>query len=216
MKGVKTPTQFIEWMWKNGRFKISWDIDNIIKLGKSYGYTFTKDAIRMALNRADFITQSGKVKGNLAYSQTHPPTEYDETEIVEDHIRIFELLDLHPEIKQACSKLFHDGHYHEAIFAAFKKINNMVKKKSGLSNKDGKDLMLTSFSPNKPVLKINKLKTTSDENEQEGFMHIFAGSMHGIRNPRGHDDKIYDAPKTAIEYICLASLLAKRIDKTHK
>jgi len=45
-------------------------------------------------------------------------------------------------------------------------------------------------------------------------MHIFAGAMHGIRNPRGHDDEVGGDPWETIELICLASLLAKKLDKS--
>ena len=46
-------------------------------------------------------------------------------------------------------------------------------------------------------------------------MNIFAGSMHGIRNPRAHDET-EENQERAIEYICLASLLAKIVDKSKK
>ena len=47
-------------------------------------------------------------------------------------------------------------------------------------------------------------------------MHIFAGSMQGIRNPLGHEDEIGGDPWETIEYIGLASLLAKKLDKSRK
>ncbi len=64
----------------------------------------------------------------------------------------------------------------------------MVKKKSGKTNLDGKNLMLTVFSRDKPILKFNNLNTISEKNEQEGFMHLFAGAVQGIRNPKAHDE----------------------------
>jgi len=108
-----------------------------------------------------------------------------------------------------------DSYYQESIFAAFKKVNNLVKTKSKESS-DGKNLMLRVFSPNSPILKLNKLVNQSDRDEQEGFMHIFAGSIQGIRNPRGHEDEFADDPMKTIEYLCLASLLVKIIDKAKK
>ena len=114
------------------------------------------------------------------------------------------------------SKLYFDGHYDQAVFSAFKKINNLVKKKSGQSNYDGKDLMLRVFSPKKPILKINSLQSKSEINEQEGFMHLFAGAMQGIRNPRGHEDDASGNPWESLDYICFASRLAKIIDSSTK
>ena len=123
-------------------------------------------------------------------------------------------MDLHQEIRKVCADLFFNNHYPQAITEAFKKLNILVKNRSGRSDLDGKSLMLQVFSPKFPILKINNLKNTSDIDEQEGFMHIFAGVMQGIRNPNSHEIKIIKDPFVALEYICLASLLAKKVDST--
>lgn len=52
-----------------------------------------------------------------------------------------------------------------------------------------------------PVLALNDLRTESDENEQQGYMDIFAGCMTGIRNPRAHRAEYLDAPAPALEMI---------------
>ena len=74
--------------------------------------------------------------------------------------------------------------------------------------------MLDVFNVKSPILKLNQLRSVSDRDEQEGFMHLFAGAIQGIRNPKGHDEIIQtDALKT-LEYLCLASLLAKTVDSS--
>lgn len=212
---IKIPTEFIRMMWESGEFerRVSlWDIQN---LAKSKGYTLTKRALALALKEADFITCIGRYSNNVPiYSQVFPPASSSEGVMrLPKHIEIFDSLALHPEIKSASSSLFKDGHYTQAITEALKKVNNMVKKKSNMNQLDGKKLMLHVFSPNSPVLKLNQLITTTEKDEQEGFMHLFAGSMQGIRNPKIHDDVMQDAdPFKTIEYLCLASLLAKAID----
>jgi len=215
LKKVKTPTEFVSWLWQKKYLHKNITVSQIQKLASDNGYTFSKQAIRLALERAEFVTRSGKLSNRVPlYRQVYPYTSRSGGK-KSSTIDLFTSLNIHPSIKQVSFKLFKNEHYQEAVFAAFKKINNMVKKKSGLSTKDGKKLMLDTFTPNSPVLKINKLKNSSDTDEQEGFMHIFAGSVQGIRNPRGHDD-IKDNPMSAIEYLCLASLLAKKIDKSRK
>lgn len=123
---------------------------------------------------------------------------------------------LHSDIKKASSRLFHDGHYSQSIFEAYKALSNSVKHKSGLIDLDGKALMSKAFVSEKPVLALNKLETTSDRDEQEGFMFLYMGAMVGIRNPRAHETIEQDNSETAIEYLVLASLLAKRIETATK
>ncbi len=129
---------------------------------------------------------------------------------------LFEQMHTHPRIQKVSKKLFEDGHYPQAIFEAFKEVNNMVKRKSGQSTKDGSSLMSHVFTPSNPVLSFSGLKTPSEKDEQEGFMMIFMGAMTGIRNPKAHEHIIQRDPVKAFEYITFASLLARRIDDARK
>jgi uncharacterized protein (TIGR02391 family) len=123
-------------------------------------------------------------------------------------------LDLHPRIAEATSALYRNEHYSEAILKAAITLVTYVKEKSGRHDLDGTPLMLQVFSKNNPVLKFNSLATASDKDEQEGFMHLFAGAVLGIRNPRAHAI-ISDDPEKALEFIAFLSLLAKLVDQTH-
>lgn len=220
MKGIKTPTEFVRWLWESGNLvqeKSLWDIENIA--GKS-GYSFRQDSIFMALKRADFVSRIGKNSiGVPIFRQKHPfdvETDRFEGSSIPKYIEIFTSLDLHPDIKRVTKQLFLDGHYSQAVFEAFKRVNNMVKEKSGRKDLDGSTLMTTVFSKNTPVLKLNSGTSQSDKDEQEGFMHLFQGAILGIRNPKGHDEIVQKDPFKTIEYICLASLLAKIVDSTSK
>lgn len=182
-----------------------------MSLATKAGYTPSEASLRIALRRAKFVAIIKKKKDEQVYRQKYPPDEDSLQNNDFDNI----LRRLHPEIRKSSSELFKNKHYLQATSEAFKKVNNMVKKKSGLHSEDGKSLMLNVFSPKKPILKLNQLISDSDKNEQEGFMHIFAGSIQGIRNPRAHDE-LKQNPWITIEYLCLASLLAKTIDKSVK
>ena len=129
-------------------------------------------------------------------------------------INIYKQLKLHRTIRKVSESLFKTGNYAQAIFEAFKCINIMVKQKTGINDKDGKDLMSHVFRVDRPILKLNKLQTTSEKNEQEGFEFIFMGAMVGIRNPKAHEIVEQKDPYRALEYLCLASLLAKRIEES--
>jgi len=124
---------------------------------------------------------------------------------------LFDKMQFHPRIVSVSKSRFTSGQYSDAIFAAFKGVNNYVKKKSKLTA-DGKGLMTTVFSRNNSIIKLNKGISESEKNEQEGFMHIYEGAMLGIRNPKAHEEVAeLDAYKT-LEYLGLASLLMRRAD----
>jgi uncharacterized protein (TIGR02391 family) len=126
-----------------------------------------------------------------------------------------ENLSLHPRIASVCVDLFKDEHYSNAVFDASKALVNFVKEKSGKHDLDGAPLMRSVFSKNNPILAFNDLSDQSDQDEQEGMMHLFEGVILGIRNPRGHSF-LDDHPERALEYLSLISLLANRLEETRK
>lgn len=121
-------------------------------------------------------------------------------------------MQLHPKVVEVSKSLFETGHYSQAIFEAFKVVNNSVKEKTGLGL-DGKDLMAKVFREEDPVIKLNELKTQSDKDEQEGFMFLYMGAMVGIRNPKAHETVIQKDPYKTLEYLALASLLMRRVEE---
>jgi uncharacterized protein (TIGR02391 family) len=46
--------------------------------------------------------------------------------------------------------------------------------------------MTVAFSPSKPLLRINKLKSKADESAQRGHMQLCQGVVAAWRNPRAH------------------------------
>jgi uncharacterized protein (TIGR02391 family) len=126
-----------------------------------------------------------------------------------------EYLNLHPRIKDVAEDLFEDGYHWEAVFAAAKALVNYVKERSGQDKLDGAPLMRTVFSRNNPALRFNELKDQTDMDEQEGMMHLFEGTVLGIRNPGGHS--FPEGPKQrAVEYLSLISLLAYRVQEAKR
>jgi len=59
-------------------------------------------------------------------------------------VRAYSGLDLHPEIARAASKLYIDGHYANAVEAAVKRVNGLVRMRSDL-DVDGTTLMERAF-----------------------------------------------------------------------
>ena len=62
-------------------------------------------------------------------------------------------LELHPRVLAASGKLLQDGHYSEAVFGAFKALEEYVREKSG-RNEYGEYLMSKVFNEDRPILKI--------------------------------------------------------------
>jgi hypothetical protein len=67
-------------------------------------------------------------------------------------LRALAALDLHPAVSRAATKLFHDGHYANAVEDACKALDALVQVKSGRNDLSGTDLMQTVFSPKLPIL----------------------------------------------------------------
>ena len=132
-----------------------------------------------------------------------------------DFIGLYDVLINNKILISATKKLFVDGHYARAVEEAYKCLNNFVKSKSGLDI-DGQDLMNQAFSINNPVLKLNKLQTKSEKDEQLGYMLALGGCMTGIRNPRAHEHLFRDAPDIALEMLTWANHLMRVIDNSKR
>lgn len=131
------------------------------------------------------------------------------------NVKLFDERKFHASVIFASKRLFCDGYYSQAIFESCKLLNKRVQELSS-SMADGKSLMLSVFSPSAPKIRINTLANQSDRDEQEGFMHIFAGVMQGVRNPKGHEIVDLKEPFRALEYLSLISLLFKKLDDANK
>jgi uncharacterized protein (TIGR02391 family) len=113
------------------------------------------------------------------------------------------------------AELYREGHYRNAVLDAAVALVNFVKEKSRRHELDGVPLMTTVFSKNKPVLAFNDLKDKTDEDEQEGIMHLFMGAVLALRNPRAHA-VAEDSPEHALECLGLLSFLAWQVDRARR
>jgi uncharacterized protein (TIGR02391 family) len=133
----------------------------------------------------------------------------------EDFVGLYDSLVKSEALRDATRELFLGGHYARAVEEAYKCLDNVVRDKSGLSS-SGKDLMDKAFSEKNPILKLNALKTTSQKDEQVGYMIIFGGCMTGIRNPRAHEHQKIDSPEAALEMLVWANHLMGVVDKAKR
>jgi uncharacterized protein (TIGR02391 family) len=113
-------------------------------------------------------------------------------------------------LRQATERLYMDGHYARAVEEGMKYVAEQVRRRTSLTI-DGAALMETAFSPGSPMLRLNDLKSQSDEDEQRGFMLIFSGSVAAIRNPRAHRHGHEDSPEVALELLIWTNHLTRLV-----
>jgi uncharacterized protein (TIGR02391 family) len=122
---------------------------------------------------------------------------------------------LHPKVVEIARPRFESGHFADAVEAALKELNAVVKRlyreKTG-EDRDGVDLMHAAFSPKKPAILLGDLDTETGRSMQQGYMEIFAGAIAGIRNPKAHENIEIDDVR-AIHHLFVASLLFSKIDE---
>ena len=121
---------------------------------------------------------------------------------------------IHPQIISIAKGRFDDGHYADAVEAAFKEINTRVKKiyRDRTSvEKDGAKLMQAAFSIQNPIIRLGDTSTETGANIQQGYMEMFVGAMIGIRNPQAHNNLLVSKDK-AIRKLHFASMLMYKID----
>jgi uncharacterized protein (TIGR02391 family) len=99
---------------------------------------------------------------------------------------------LDPDLRLATRSRFVSTHYADAVEAGVKALNECVRTRLGRSE-DGDALMTVAFSPNNALLRINKLRSKSDESAQRGHMFLCQGVVGAWRNPRAHS-LIDDSP----------------------
>jgi uncharacterized protein (TIGR02391 family) len=121
---------------------------------------------------------------------------------------------LHESISNASGAQFADGHYDDAVFNAFKAVEDRVKSLTG-SEQSGKPLMATVFSEQNPKLDITSLRAEGQQEhgEAEGYKFLFMGASLGLRNPRGHGGNLQTDEQEAMEMLAFASLLMRSLDR---
>lgn len=84
---------------------------------------------------------------------------------------------------------------------------------SGLTN-DGVALFNTAFAVGNPYIAYNSLRTSSEQNQQNGLKEMLCGVMHMVRNVTAHELKIrWDInEKDAVDILTQISYLHKLLD----
>ena len=139
------------------------------------------------------------------------PAPNREVGAAESYLHPFDNRNIHSHLPSIVRELFDNGHYAEATFAAFKYVDNTVKRHADIE-KTGEALMMDAFDPNKPKIALNGMGTMSEKDEQRGFRFLFTGGAVGIRNPAGHEIFAEDV-EDCLDRLAFASMLLRRLEQ---
>ena len=118
-------------------------------------------------------------------------------------------VDLLPELRKA-RRQFLQGDYEEAVFAAFRTVEETVRAMSGSAAGElGVKLMRQAFRPESGPLS----DPAAEAGEQEAMSSLFAGAIGVFKNPSSHRTVNYDDPLLAAEAVLLADLLLRLLER---
>lgn len=116
----------------------------------------------------------------------------------------------HPKVYQIAQAYLEKGMDRSAITDTFIALDNYVQERSGLLQ-NGTSLMQTVFSAKNPILRLS-----NQEEEQAGYMMLFAGAIKAVRNQYTH--KLAQPQDTAetVDWLSFASALFRLVDMSVK
>ena len=115
---------------------------------------------------------------------------------------------------QAIQSTYEAGNYSHAILDAMHYLSNVLRDKTGADG-DGVSLAGQAMGGESPRLRINKLQTDTERNEQRGIESIIRGMYQAIRNPRSHE-QIEDNQDTANVIIYFINYILGIIERSEE
>jgi len=118
-------------------------------------------------------------------------------------------------LKESIKTHYENKDYTEVVRDALLCLTTEIRKKSDLTDSDGVDLINKAFSEKQPLIKINKLETTTDKNKHRGIMDLSKGLIEYFRNPMSHSKqeyskKVADAIITLLDEVVLEEIIGSK------
>lgn len=120
---------------------------------------------------------------------------------------------LREDLWRAIQAHYERSDFTESVRDAVLHTCEVLREKSGISDKDGSKLVDAALMGNNPAIMINKNETTTEKDVQQGIGFAFKGIMQSVRNPLSHDRFTYtqDEAEAIILYV---NFLLNRIDNS--
>lgn len=125
---------------------------------------------------------------------------------------LFDILVTVGDLRTASRKLFMDAHFAKAVEEGEKALIDHVQQRAERPDLDGTGAMTKIFSRQNPILQINSGTRRWEQDEQEGYMHHFAGCVLMARNPRSHNYRLVDTPEKALAILAFINHLFEVVD----
>ncbi|MBI5713517.1 MAG: TIGR02391 family protein [Chloroflexi bacterium] len=118
------------------------------------------------------------------------------------------------DLWSAIQSTYESANYNHAILDAMHYLSDVLRQKTGVDG-DGATLVGQALGGDSPRLRINKLQTETEKNEQRGLENILRGMYQAIRNPRSHE-QIEDQQGTADAIIYFINYVLTIIERSEE
>jgi uncharacterized protein (TIGR02391 family) len=110
------------------------------------------------------------------------------------------------------SGLLQEGHFTEAVSVSCKVLFGLIRRKSGVIDKDTMQLIDHVFKPKNPILKFTRHDKHQHLNTHEGYYFLLKGISSAFRNPVAHEN-IEMTQQEAVVQITLIGHMYALIEK---
>ena len=126
---------------------------------------------------------------------------------------ILEQRNVHDQVLTHCRAEVLQNNCFHAVLEATKSITTRIRSLSGQDG-DGAELVDSTLSGERPILKINSFDTKSKKGEQKGFVSLLKGLYGMVRNPVAHEARIEweMSEQDAIDILTTISLVHRKLD----
>ena len=120
----------------------------------------------------------------------------------------------HQYVLRCCKEELLVEDYFHAVQEAVKSLCDRVREMTELPG-DGNELIQIAFSSKNPYIALNSLRTSSEQNQQNGLKEMILGIIHMIRNVTAHELRIrWDINENAaVDVLQQVSFLHKYLDQ---